>query len=173
MNHSAFVRPEPSLSGESIPIDKATFSQLYNRYAPMLLGVITAIVRNDAEAARLLEVTFNEIRSQYSTARPTAQPLFVWLLSIVRSVALDAVKNQQTIPDPTNTGKVMMVVSVSANASTDTGTQGSSSANDLLNAVLFRNCTLEEAVSAVGLSAATARQQLRQAMQQLRTLGTL
>ena len=172
MIRSDLFRPESLSPSEVVTINQTTFSQLYDQYAPALLGVISAIVGDETEAVRLLEVTFVRVRTEFGRTKPENQPLFVWLLSIARSVALDAVKNQQTIPDPTNTGKVMMVVSVSANASTDTGTQGSSSANDLLNAVLFRNCTPEEAVSAVGLPAATARQQLRQAMQQLRTPGT-
>ena len=156
-------------------IDQATFSQLYDQYAPALLGVITAIVQNEAEATRLLEVTFLKICSQFS---PKQQPLFVWLVSVARATALDAVKDQKGSTPPivklSDGGKVMTDVFTRSDSSTtvpDPSHRVGSPLNKLLDAVFFQNCTPEEAASTIGLPVTTARQQLRLAMQLLRKPG--
>ncbi len=156
-------------------IDQATFSQLYDQYAPALLGVITAIVQNEAEATRLLEATFLRICSQFGQFSPKRQPLFVWLVSIARATALDAVKDQKgstpSIVKLSDGGKVITDVFTRIDSSTavpDPPYRISSPLNELLDAVFFQNCTPEEAASVIGLPVATARQQLRLAMQSLR-----
>lgn len=174
MIRSNSSRPEPPPPNESVTIDEATFSGIYDRYAPALLGVISAIVRDKAEAIRVLETTFTEINSQYGQPRSSGQPLFIWLLLKARSVALEAARNPlkpspfvRQPADPTKLG-------VSVNDTmpvTSPQKRVSSLTNELLDGVLFKNCTPEEAASAIGLPVATARQQLRLAMQQLRSSG--
>lgn len=178
MNRFDFPRPEPSFPGESAAVDPVAFFQLYDQYAPLLLGIITAIVSDESEAVRLLEVTFVKIRSRFGQARPLSQSLFIWLLSIARSTALESVDSKEkkisAVPSVfrlTNSGQVL---TNSSNQTSFITTVGNirppvpSSSNALLDAVLFKNCIPEEAVLTTGLPAETARQQLRQAMQQLR-----
>lgn len=176
MTHSDSSHPEPSSPG-SVAIDQLTFSRLYDQYAPALLGVIAAIVHDEAEAIRLLESTFMKVSTQFEQARPESQPLFIWLLSIARSLALEATKSPRTA-DLTNlrltdTGRVDMVAMNKATAPVAGNRPALSPTNELLDAVLYKNCTLEEAASSVGLPVASARQQFRLAMQQLRRSGTV
>lgn len=170
MIRSDFSRSKPSSPGGSVAIDQVTFSQIYDQYAPALLGVITAIVRNEDEAVRLLEITFEQVCSRFEQFQPGRQPLFVWLLSIARSTALEAMKapkkSDPLLPQFASIGNKPDV------AVTDAQNAALSPTNKLINAVLFENCTPEEAVLAIGLPVETARQQLRLTMQQLRTSRT-
>lgn len=166
MIRSDSSHPEPSIPPEFVALNRAAFSQLYDQYAPALLGVITAIVGDETEAARLLEVTFTEIRSQFGQSKPPGQPLFVWLLSMARRTASEASKSPKPKqPDPAALGLTDPEKKVRA--------PGAHPTNELLAAVLFQNCTPEEAASLVGLPVETARQHLRLAMRQWRTSGTV
>ena len=175
MKRSDFLHSEPPTPGTPVAIDQATFSQLYDRYAPALLGVIRAIVCDETEAVKVLFSTFTQIRLEFGKPRPENQPLFVWLLSIARANALEAKKNQTTsalpIPQHIDAGKLVLGLSPSQNGRNAFLAERkpvSSPLNELVNAVLFRNCTPEDAVSSIGLPAGTARQQLRLAMQEFR-----
>ncbi|MBC3784307.1 sigma-70 family RNA polymerase sigma factor [Spirosoma utsteinense] len=156
-----------------VPIDPAHFSRLYDQYATLLLGIINAMVSDKAEAIRLLEVTFTKIRSQVSPSRPAGQPVFVWLLSVARAAALEA-RETARIAEPaglqlTSTSQVITGRTSIAAATGRDIESVSFSGKNLIDAVLFNNCTPEEAVAKLGLPSQTARQQLRLAMQQLRT----
>lgn len=171
MNRSNFSPADFPSSAGSVIEDQAHFSSLYDQYATKLLGIISAIVNDRAEAFRLLEITFTTVRSQLEQPRPAGQPVFVWLLSVARSTALEAKENArlstQLAPMLNSGGKV-----IAARTNTS-GIKESRSASftgkDLIDAVLFENCTPDEAVTKLGLPKETARQQLRLAMQQLRT----
>lgn len=176
MNGSAFPHPESSSVGESVPISQAAFSQLYDQYAPILFGIIAAIVGDESEAVRLLETTFVKIRLQFGH-RPKSESQFIWLLSIARHTALEATKSQKK-SDPsvrrfTSTGKLTAAIKNDTIASIAGRRTLAPTANELLDAVLFKDCTPEEAVSANGLPVSTARQQLRMAMQPFRTPKTV
>ncbi len=173
---SDYSHSELSSPGESGALNQVTFSQIYDQYAPVLLGVIMTIVGDEAEAVRLLEITFMKVSSQSEHSQPEGQPLFVWLLSIARSTALE-VKESQKKSDPpvlqlTGTGGVVTGVATGNTIATsvkNTRFPISFPMSELIDAVLFEKCTPEEAASALGLPGETARKQLRQAMQQLRT----
>ena len=172
MTLSDFSQPTSPLT----VLDQDAFSQLYDQYAPTLLGVIAAIVCDETEAERLLEITFTRIRLRFSEVRSNNQPLFVWLLSIARTTALESTQQQRKPKVPvfklTESGGVVADVLIQRNVPvffTSTRTLVSSSMRALLDAVLLKNCTPEEAASSIGMPVATARKQLREAMQQLRT----
>lgn len=174
MNRSTFARPETTPFGRSVAIDQTAFAGVYDQYASKLFGLIMAIVCDKAEAEMVLEETFARIRLQFGQFRPEKQPFFIWLVTIARTTALEAKQNRKQNETPvlrlSSAGQV-----VSAPARTLTGTTSpapsepaSSPATALIDAVLFKNCTPEEAAENLGLPVETARQQLRQAMQQLR-----
>lgn len=175
MKRSDFLHSEPSAPSKPVAIDQATFAQLYDRYAPTLLGVISAIVYDEKEAVRVLSSTFTQIRMEFGKPRPENQPLFVWLLSIARTKALEAQKNQtpSAPPIPQRIVPENIVLGLSpSHKGRSTVVAGrkpvASPANELVSAVLIRNCTPEEAAVSMGLPMDTARQQLRQAMQEFR-----
>lgn len=133
--------------------------------------MINAMVNDKAEAIRLLEVTFTKIRAQVSSSRPAGQPVFIWLLSVARAAALEAReaarKSGPAGLQLTNAGQV--ITGRNSVAATTGRANESFSGKNLIDAVLFNNCTPEEAAAKLGLPSQTARQQLRLAMQQLRT----
>ena len=152
--------------------NQLAFSKLYDQYAAILLGVITKIITDKTEAIELLETTFRRIRLQLDQFRPDKQPLFLWLLHIARTTALDALKERQQVKTVVlqlaETGKVIAPVwekSVSGSPGNSTDCQSKA----LLDSILFKNCTPEEAASSLGIPVEQTRQQLRLALQQLRT----
>nr|WP_080241472.1 sigma factor-like helix-turn-helix DNA-binding protein [Spirosoma rigui] len=173
MNQPTLAQPETSPFGRSVAIDQPAFAALYDQYASSLLGVIMAIVRDKAQAETVLEETFVRIRSQFGQFRPGHQPLFIWLMSIARTTALEAKQNPRSTETPilrlTSAGQVV-TTPLHSPAGSPRSEPASVPANALIDAVLFKNCTPEEAAQNLGLPVETARQQLRQAMQQLRTV---
>ncbi|GAB4011813.1 hypothetical protein GCM10028808_26310 [Spirosoma migulaei] len=158
--------------------NQLAFSKLYDQYAAILLGVITKIITDKTEAVVLLETTFRRIRLQLDQFRPDKQPLFLWLLQIARTTALDALKERQQVKavvlQLAESGKVVSPVwqKTTSTSSIDNHTDSvDPQLKALLDAILFKNCTPEEAASSLGLPVETVRQQLRIAMQQLRTIS--
>lgn len=171
MNRPDFLPADLLSSTGPVSEDQAHFSSLYDQYATKLLGIISTIVHDKTEAVRLLEITFTKIRSQLGQPRPAGQPVFIWLLTVARSTALEAnqkaPKSARPAPLLSADGKV---ITGSVNTSDVKESKSVSFAGkDLIDAVLFQNCTPEEAVTKLGLPQEAARQQLRLAMQQLRT----
>lgn len=167
---------EPQLSvryDDNIPLD---FSALYDRYAAILLGIITRIVSDKDMAIELLATTFSKARSEINTYRPEKQPVFTWLLIIARCTAQNALREKKQASTSTraiqltSTGKVIPLPTNVPEAFITLPTDSiNPKLTQLLHSVLFKNCTPEEAARSLDLPVETARQLLRQAMQQLRT----
>jgi DNA-directed RNA polymerase specialized sigma24 family protein len=170
MRHQTPVLQTPNRSAERILESKHDLLAVYDRYAPLLLGVIMKIVMDKDEAISLLEQTFVKIHSDIAQFQAGKQPLFTWLLSIARCKALEALKERKQVPvtmlTMTTTGKV---VPLSMNTTAVPANSPDARLKELLDSVLYKNCTPEEAAAAVGLPVETARQQLRLAMQLMRS----
>lgn len=167
---------EQELLGGLKANNQLAFSTLYDQYAALLLGVITKIVSDKTEAIELLEATFTTIRLQVDQFRPGKQPLFLWLLQIARGIALEALKERRqlkaSVLQMTDTGKVIAPVwqkSVAGSPGTLPVDSIDFQSKALLDSILFKNCTPEEAATSIGLPVEQARQQLRLALQQLRS----
>ena len=168
---STYQKLEPP--GGAMVDNQLDFSTLYDRYAPALLGVILRIISDEREAHTLLETTFRKVRSEIGHFKPEKQPVFTWLLQIARSTALEALNERRQVPEPvmqlTATGNVITRHKNTTPEPADfVANTTDSRLSLLLDSVLFKNCTPEEAAVSVGLPVETVRQQLRLAMQQLR-----
>ncbi|GAB3800976.1 hypothetical protein GCM10028819_27320 [Spirosoma humi] len=154
-------------------INKVDFHALYDRYAPALFGVITKSILNKDEAAALLEKIFVAVGAEIGLFEPEKQPVFAWLLTITRNAITDALQMRNRVPYPafqvTTTGQVTLPAHQPAPAVHFDTHPTNSQLKELLDAVLFKKCTPEEAARTMGLPTETARQQLRLAMQQLRS----
>ena len=174
MNRSPAPLSEPELVSGLKANDQLAFSKLYDQYAALLLGVITKIVSDKTEAIALLQTTFATIRLQIDQYQFQKQPLFVWLLQIARSTAVAALKERRQIKVPvfqlTKTGEVDSLDGQKSIATAPMGMQklADLQLKTLLDSILFKNCTPEEAAASLGIPAELARQQVRLAMQQLR-----
>ncbi|GAB2515402.1 RNA polymerase sigma factor [Spirosoma aerophilum] len=170
MSYQQPNRQGTNVSAERTSQSKLDLLSLYDRYAPTLLGVIMKIVADQEEAVRLLEQTFTKVHSDMPHFQAGKQPLFTWLLSIARCKALEALKERKQVPLRTLTMTTMgTVVSLPVNTTAVPAHSTDSRLKELLDSVLYKNCTPEEAAASVGLPVESARQQLRLAMQLMRS----
>ena len=77
---------------------RVAFSELYDRYAATLLGVITKIVKNETEAEDLLQDTFVKVWKNIHRHDPAKGRLFTWLLNVTRNTALDYLRANKKAP---------------------------------------------------------------------------
>jgi RNA polymerase sigma factor (sigma-70 family) len=156
--------PSPASAGNEKASSKADFSALYDRYAPILLGVIMSSIPDRVASVAVLEDAFVAIYAQLDQFQPGKQPLFTWLLLITRRTITDALrKRQQVLPDNlkfSETGEVIRLPEHSASAEPQQ--------KGLLDSVLFQNCTPEEAARSLNIPLEQARQYLRAAVQNQR-----
>ncbi len=112
----------------------------------------------------MLEDAFTAIHAQLDKFQPGKQSLFTWLLHITRTTAIDALrKRRQTLPGNLKLAKTGEVIQL-----TEHITPADAQQTALLDAVLFKNCTPQEAALSLGIPVEQAQQQLRLAVQNLR-----
>ena len=175
MKHPSYSQLNSDLSGGDPVPNQLDFFDLYDRYAPILLGTIKKIISDEVEAVAVLEKTFIKVRAEMSQFRPGQKPIFSWLLTIARCAASDALSERRQPPTPvlqfTANGKIVAlpIEKVTPPVSSITGVIAPQ-LKKLLDSVLYQNCTPEEGAVSMGIPVETARQQLRLALQQLRTL---
>jgi len=173
MSRVTNVPQELDLPHGQSTINKLDFHALYDRYAPALFGIITKSILNKDEAAALLEKVFTTVQTEIGAFSPDKQPVFAWLLTVNRKAIADALQTRNKVPYPTFQVTATGQVTLPTNHITPAGRFHTHSADyqlkELLDAVLFKKCTPEEAARTIGLPVETARQQLRLAMQQLRS----
>lgn len=74
--------------------DDAAYGVLYDRYAPMLLGIIHRIVQDKKEAENLLQDCFVKIWSYIASYNPEKGALATWLINIARNTAIDFTRSK-------------------------------------------------------------------------------
>ena len=168
------LRPVPEPDSDK---NKLAFGRLYDQYASLLLGVLTRMVSDKAEAVRLLEQSFVTIHQQIGKLEAGKQRSFINLLRIAHRTASDALalRKQRRISSLglTETGKLTTPpwqVTRSTPAREVPENTADGQRGKFLNDILFHNCTLEEAAASAGIPIDQARQQLRVAVRQLRNL---
>lgn len=77
---------------------RVAYSELYDRYATTLLGVITRIVKDETEAQDILQDTFIKVWKNIHRHDPAKGRLFTWLLNVTRNTALDYVRSHKKAP---------------------------------------------------------------------------
>lgn len=78
--------------------DSAAFEHLYDRYAPIALGIIVRIVQDRAEGEEVLQESFWRVWNQAATFDPEKGPFRAWLFSIARRQALDLLRRRNVRP---------------------------------------------------------------------------
>ncbi len=78
--------------------DSAAFGLLYDRHAPVVLGVVVKIVGDRAVGEDVLQETYWRVWTQAASYDPTKGPLRPWLFSIARRLALDVLRRQNVRP---------------------------------------------------------------------------
>lgn len=73
--------------------DDKVISELYDKYAPALYGVILKIVGSEAVAQDVLQDTFVKIWRNGRAYDPGKGTLFTWMLNIARNTAIDMTRS--------------------------------------------------------------------------------
>ena len=79
------------------------FEKLYDNYAPLLLGAIIRIVKDEPLAASVLKDTFIKVRKDMIEGYCTEDNLCTWMLSIARKLSLQA-KDTANVSEDINSG---------------------------------------------------------------------
>jgi len=72
--------------------DEAAFARVYDRYSPILLGLLLRILRSRAEAEDVLQEVCLQVWQQARLFDPTRGRPFTWLVTLARSRAIDRLR---------------------------------------------------------------------------------
>lgn len=72
--------------------DEAAFARVYDRYAPILLGLMLRILRSRPEAEDVLQEVFLQVWQQARSFDPARGRVFTWLATLARSRAIDRLR---------------------------------------------------------------------------------
>ncbi len=78
--------------------DSVAFGHLYDRHAPVVLGIAVRIVQDQAEGEEVLQEAFWRVWNQAATFDPAKGPFRAWLFSIARRQALDLLRRRNVRP---------------------------------------------------------------------------
>jgi len=72
--------------------DEAAFARVYDRYSPILLGLLLRILRSRAEAEDVLQEVCLQVWQQARSFDPARGRPFTWLVTLSRSRAIDRLR---------------------------------------------------------------------------------
>lgn len=75
--------------------DSARFAVLYKRFSDALYGILLSIVKNEDEAADLLQEAFVKIWRNAQKYERTKGTVFTWMLNITRNQAIDYLRSKR------------------------------------------------------------------------------
>ncbi|CAN5183059.1 N/A [soil metagenome] len=73
--------------------DKQALGRVYDKYAPVLMGLISRIVPADSSAEEILQNTFLHTWYQIGSFDASRKSLFCWLMNTARQLAIDKVRS--------------------------------------------------------------------------------
>ncbi len=72
--------------------DESAFARVYDRYSPILLGLLLRILRSRAEAEDVLQEVFLQVWQQARSFDESRGRGFTWLVTLARSRAIDRLR---------------------------------------------------------------------------------
>jgi RNA polymerase sigma factor (sigma-70 family) len=181
------VKRQSSLVSESVLIEKLTqrdqqaFHWLYDQYSPALYGVVLRIVRDDDQAADLLQDIFVKIWKNLDAYDATKGRLFTWMLNIARNTAIDSLRSRKTQPATAIRTDEENVHIIDRQHNTEQPNpdhigikevvnQLRPERKQLIDLVYFGGYTHEEAAEELNLPLGTVKTRVRAALQELKQL---
>lgn len=73
--------------------DELAFARVYDRYSPILLGLMLRILRSRAEAEDVLQEVFLQVWQRAHSFDPARGRAFTWLVTLARSRAIDRLRS--------------------------------------------------------------------------------
>jgi DNA-directed RNA polymerase specialized sigma24 family protein len=160
-NHSDSIELEESL-GELVKNgNRQSFGELYDKYAPALLGVILRLTNNKKQAEDILLAVFVNAWNQIRCFNKSKTTLFIWLLHITRSTALD-ILGSGGIKNPSN---LNMAGTVSMNDISSSNGQNQQAVFDL---VYFKGLGYAEAAAALNIPGTLVIGEIKKAIQKVK-----
>jgi len=163
--------------------DPAAFEHLYDRHAPVVLGIAVKIVQDRTVGEEVLQETFWRVWSQAGTFDPQKGPLRAWLFSIARRQALDVLRRQSVRPQAARDEAEERLVELAvADESVPEAAEQAIAAGQLQGALrrlseeqqrvlelaYFQGLTRQEIASTTGLPLGTVHTRARLGLQKLR-----
>ena len=139
--------------------DSSAFCLLYDKYAPLLLGVIRSTVNDDKTAEAILESVFTSLilgKYRYDTSQGR---VFTWLLGITRKLTAEY-----------GASKKGTKAGIQGHDNLVYNGAGSESAPAVM-LVLFKGCSYDEAAKTLGLPTHELKNVIRNEINLLRDLS--
>ena len=181
------MKRQSSLVSESVLIEKLiqrdqqAFQWLYDQYSPALYGVVLRIVRDDDQAADLLQDIFIKIWKNLEAYDASKGRLFTWMLNVARNTAIDSLRARKTQPFAAIRTDEENVHIVDRQHNTEQPNPDHIGVKDVVNQlrperkqlidlVYFGGYTHEEAAEKLNLPLGTVKTRVRAALQELKQL---
>jgi DNA-directed RNA polymerase specialized sigma24 family protein len=141
--------------------DPQACAYLYDRYAGAIQGFISQVIPQKGDQLWVLQKTFVAICDNIGNYDPSKFRLFTWMMHLARKIALNRI-SEQHIP---GAGEVTL------NSGPQVLTKRLSSADEeIIQMSWFKGYTAEEIARHLGIPADQAKQKIRNALIQLRTI---
>jgi RNA polymerase sigma-70 factor (ECF subfamily) len=88
------VRIDLTLLSRVVDGDRAAFTELFDRYGPMVLGFLTRMLRHRPDAEEVLQETFLQVWEQAGRYRSERSTPKAWIFLLARSRALDRIRSR-------------------------------------------------------------------------------
>ena len=166
--------------------DSAAFERLYDRYAPVALGIIVRIIQDRAEGEEVLQESFWRVWTQAATYDPEKGPFRAWMFSIARRQALDLLRRRNVRPQaardeseerryeqaPASDAAVPDVAEQAIAAQQVRGAlvRLSDEQFQVLDLAFFKGLTRQEIAQTTGLPLGTVHTRARLGLQKLRSI---
>lgn len=162
---------ETELAKELKDKSQEAFAVLYDNYAPALLGIVYAIVKEKEAAENVLQDAFVKIWRHIHLYDASKGRLFTWLVTICRNTAISHLRRQGTKPviEIQKAGVEVYTEDVVADGGLKKLVHGLEPMyRDAINLVYFLGYTQQEASEALGLPLGTVKTRVRTALRILR-----
>lgn len=73
--------------------DQQALGKLYDKYAPVLAGIISRIVKSESQCEEVLQKVFQQVWSEAGSFDSSRNFPFTWLLKITRQLAIESLRS--------------------------------------------------------------------------------
>ena len=154
--------------------EKKAFEYLYDQYSSALYGVIFKVVRNEDQAADIMQEVFVKIWRKINDYDPARGRLFTWMMNIARNSSIDQLRKAKYALDDLDdhTQEVDRLTQHQPNVNTidlrEVMQRLKPERQILLDLVYLQGYTQEEAAAKLDLPLGTVKSRIRSALHDLK-----
>jgi DNA-directed RNA polymerase specialized sigma24 family protein len=142
--------------------NQQSFGELYDKYAPALMGIISRIVKDTEQAEEILNNTFVNVWNQIAQYNGSQGTLLIWLINMARKTAFAEIKNA-----PLTTPKPKTPV-YEGNINGVYGKSTATVSKTAFDMVYYGGLSFIEAAETLNISVAELRNNIRQAVKSMK-----